>query len=55
MFTIMDKSQTVICPLEWISAFICYCSDDIEYPYPTYGVDYFITRLFATIKTAFEV
>ena len=55
MFKDMDKSEGVICPLNWISAWICYCSDDIEYPYPTYGIDYFLNRLFSTMKMAFDV
>lgn len=55
MFKEMEKGEGVICPLEWISAWICYCSDDIEYPYPTYGIDYFLTRLFSTMKMAFDV
>ena len=45
----------MICPLNWISSWICYCSDDIEYPYPTYGIDYFLNRLFSTMKMAFDV
>lgn len=55
MFKEMEKGEGVVCPLEWISAWICYCSDDIEYPYPTYGIDYFLNRLFATMKMAFDV
>lgn len=55
MFQLMEKGEGVVCPLEWISAWICYCSDDIEYPYPTYGIDYFLNRLFSTIKMAFDV
>lgn len=51
----MEKGEGVVCPLEWISAWICYCSDDIEYPYPTYGIDYFLNRLFSTMKMAFDV
>lgn len=48
-------SEKVICPLQWASSWICICSDDANFPFPTYGVDYFINRLFATIKTAFDV
>jgi hypothetical protein len=55
MFQLMDKGEGVVCPLEWISAWICYCSDDIEFPYPTYGIDYFLNRLFSTMKMAFDV
>ena len=55
MFKDMQKSEGVVCPLNWISSWICYCSDDIEYPYPTYGIDYFLNRLFSTMKMAFDV
>ena len=44
-----------MCPLEWISAWITYCADDIEFPYPTYDIDYFLNKTFTTIKTAFDV
>lgn len=55
MFHVMDEGKGVVDPVNWISSWICYCSDDIEYPYPTYGVDYFLNRLFGTMKMAFDV
>jgi hypothetical protein len=55
VFKELDKSEGVVCPLEWISAWITYCADDIEFPYPTYEMDYFLNKTFNTIKSAFEV
>lgn len=40
-------------PLDWCSAFIAYCADDIEYPYPTYDFNYIVSKIFLTIKNAF--
>ena len=55
IFEEIDRATEIICPLEWISAWICYCSDDIEFPYPTYGIDYFLNRTFSTMKMAFDI
>jgi hypothetical protein len=51
----MDKGEGVVDPLDWISAWITYCADDIEFPYPLYDINYFLDKLCCTIKAAFEV
>jgi len=55
IFKELEKGEEIVCPLEWISAWITYCADDIEFPYPTYDIDYFLNKTFTTIKTAFDV
>ena len=55
IFEDMDRATDVICPLEWVSAWVCYCSNDIEFPYSTYGIDYFLNHTFSTIKMVFDI
>ena len=40
-------------PLDWCSAFIAFCADDIEYPYPTYDFNYIVSKIFLTIENAY--
>lgn len=48
-----EEPDKFVDPLDWCSAFIAYCADDIEYPYPTYDFNYIVSKIFLTIKNAF--
>ena len=48
-----NSPDSLIDPLDWCSAFIAYCADDIEYPYPTYDFNYIVTKIFTTIENAY--
>ena len=45
----------IIDPLDWTTSFVTYSGDDIEFPFPTYDLQYVVNRIFTTIENAIIV